>query len=37
MENYRNSANKEFSIGVERNRDLLGQTIFNALNNLFII
>jgi hypothetical protein len=37
MGNYRNLANKELSIGVERNRDLLGQTIFNALNNLFII
>jgi hypothetical protein len=37
MENYRNLANKELSIGVERNRDLLVQRTFNALNNLFII
>ena len=35
MEKYRNSANKELSIEVERDRDLLMQSTFRALNNLY--
>ena len=35
MEKFRNSANKELTIEVERERDILLQSTFRALNNLY--